>query len=903
MAIKIVKEVQNKESAKDNITSAKGTYPALIILPKTDLDVVNELRLSENKALCSDPTSAGSYYVWFWCPSVDGKYETDNRQYNRVNVPKYNEEGTELTYVVGDVIDISFDDGDISAPRFIRLWGLINNDEGKESVTSNVVGIKTGNFPSILPDALDMASNQAGTAAYNLYPDLYKILTGGKTESPTDFSDYSSYNTDSVWFQDLVTLETTIEVINSRFKQGILPFSSKWSSAYPFKESELDDFNPFDHHRSSPLYFTPLNPNASPTRHLNPYWNFDDDRQDISYIKNFIMFFKTIAEKSGKEKSKTEAMEILQVLKSEIESSTTNDKDRDINKEEMFEELVDQFSRGVNPTFAGPKERENWWNPFKSKSTNSIETKKVLDSYSKHGQIMRSATMTYLIAILNLAVSYFQGAEIHNYFDVLVYVSLYPYVRHFYGATITLDDNLSIKGIENKDFQTMSVGLLSNKKVFNKIRKWAIKYVTVAQKKKKEKVGFFGQIKELFSTEEADKIANDAMNILKEVREYYFKLSNIEDKQALLISWLNIFIEDDEEKDEKIKKAKDRLNFIVEMINEEDDNFLNKVNDITNGTEGKVQSTGTFKWPVPSAKIENITSGFSGSEIYNPDPDRTDHNGIDIAMPEGTPIVAADNGIVTRADNNVRGFKEGSYGNIVKIDHENSFTTLYGHMVEGSVLVKVSQRVSKGEKIGEVGNTGQSTGNHLHFTIFQGSTAVDPMKYFYGTLDEESQDEVSLVPDPYPKRVFNSFESLVALGFSTPIYKFIKDLAEIDSNGLVKIGDYYCVAMGSFYRNSKNKNTWGSLYEITTEHGQRYKVVTTDTKSDTETDPKHQYHLHGDNSIIEFLVNENYKSKQAWEGPIYNRKADIINTQFPWKGKITSIKEIGVHPNAKNYRW
>jgi murein DD-endopeptidase MepM/ murein hydrolase activator NlpD len=88
------------------------------------------------------------------------------------------------------------------------------------------------------------------------------------------------------------------------------------------------------------------------------------------------------------------------------------------------------------------------------------------------------------------------------------------------------------------------------------------------------------------------------------------------------------------------------------------------------------------------------------------------HAGVDLAAPDGTPIVAAGAGVVVRA-----GVAEG-YGNAVLIDHGNGFLTHYGHL--SKITVTVGQHVAAGQQIGNEGSTGHSTGPHLHFEVHQG---------------------------------------------------------------------------------------------------------------------------------------------------------------------------------------
>ena len=98
------------------------------------------------------------------------------------------------------------------------------------------------------------------------------------------------------------------------------------------------------------------------------------------------------------------------------------------------------------------------------------------------------------------------------------------------------------------------------------------------------------------------------------------------------------------------------------------------------------------------------------------------HAGTDFAAPAGTPIYAAASGYVQ-----VAGWSSGGYGNYVIIQHDGTYSTLYGHMA--SVAVSAGQTVSVGQTIGYVGSTGFSTGFHLHFEVRVNGTKVDPMKY------------------------------------------------------------------------------------------------------------------------------------------------------------------------------
>ena len=133
--------------------------------------------------------------------------------------------------------------------------------------------------------------------------------------------------------------------------------------------------------------------------------------------------------------------------------------------------------------------------------------------------------------------------------------------------------------------------------------------------------------------------------------------------------------------------------------------------------------TGTLQWPLPVAG--RITSQF-GHRVDPITGEVSSHTGTDIACAEGTPILAAADGIVTVA--NGLDSWGGSYGYYIQIDHGRGLETLYAHC--SSICVTTGQQVQAGQVIGYVGHTGRATGSHLHLETRANGTRVDSMQFF-----------------------------------------------------------------------------------------------------------------------------------------------------------------------------
>ncbi len=138
--------------------------------------------------------------------------------------------------------------------------------------------------------------------------------------------------------------------------------------------------------------------------------------------------------------------------------------------------------------------------------------------------------------------------------------------------------------------------------------------------------------------------------------------------------------------------------------------------------------------PVSNKDLSRIASGFG----YRIDPVYKTvkmHAGLDFSAPQGTPIYATADGVVRLAGNTGNG-----YGNHVIINHGYGYETLYGHQYR--IKAKAGQKVKRGELIGWVGNTGKSTGPHLHYEVRKNKRHIDPIYFFYNDLTPEQFDRI-----------------------------------------------------------------------------------------------------------------------------------------------------------------
>lgn len=148
---------------------------------------------------------------------------------------------------------------------------------------------------------------------------------------------------------------------------------------------------------------------------------------------------------------------------------------------------------------------------------------------------------------------------------------------------------------------------------------------------------------------------------------------------------------------------------------------LAKIAASSGNTVAVAPSAAGYISPIPGKTRRNITTGYYGY---------SGHTGVDFACSAGTPIVAVKSGVVVtstalkRENGSYR-----SYGEYIVINHNDGTMTLYAHMLPGSRRVQKGDTVAQGQQIGQVGTTGNSTGNHLHFEVRINGSPVNPTDF------------------------------------------------------------------------------------------------------------------------------------------------------------------------------
>lgn len=202
---------------------------------------------------------------------------------------------------------------------------------------------------------------------------------------------------------------------------------------------------------------------------------------------------------------------------------------------------------------------------------------------------------------------------------------------------------------------------------------------------------------------------NDVKALYSELADRKATLESNEQSKEAMVAKLNEQIEDTDDISEEAEQQ------LIDLAKKYSDALAKKNQLKTYYTGGKLG--------LPLKASYRISSPFGYRTHPVTGQKNKLHTGIDMAVPKGTPVYAAESGVVITAQS-VSG-----YGNCIIIDHGGGLWTLYGHLMPGGILVKNGETVKRGEKIGLVGMTGTATGYHLHFEVRKDGKAVDPAPY------------------------------------------------------------------------------------------------------------------------------------------------------------------------------
>jgi murein DD-endopeptidase MepM/ murein hydrolase activator NlpD len=211
-----------------------------------------------------------------------------------------------------------------------------------------------------------------------------------------------------------------------------------------------------------------------------------------------------------------------------------------------------------------------------------------------------------------------------------------------------------------------------------------------------------GELRELYSQKE----------------DYYNQLVEKEKEKEVMILEYNRKIEELEQRAEELEEiSEEQEKLLMELARKE-----KAAIEAEKKKKNQVYYTGG-KLGMPIKDYKYVSSKFGPRTHPITGEKGKQHNGIDFAANSGTAIYAAESGTVIVAQ------RMSGYGNTVIIDHGNGLWTLYAHIRNGGILVNAGDVVKKGQKIAEVGSTGNSTGPHLHFEVRLNEKPVDPDNY------------------------------------------------------------------------------------------------------------------------------------------------------------------------------
>lgn len=211
---------------------------------------------------------------------------------------------------------------------------------------------------------------------------------------------------------------------------------------------------------------------------------------------------------------------------------------------------------------------------------------------------------------------------------------------------------------------------------------------------------------------------NGTIEVIKEKRavqeEKIANLNTLKDEQTKIQAELEAARAEQKKLTDEAKEDVDEVTKEIKQRQKESNEIAAIIQSMQDPGGGS--GSGTYMWPLKG--YSTISSNYGWRTLRGK---RNLHTGIDIPAPKGTSIYAIDSGKV------ILSRKYGSYGECVIVDHGNGISSLYAH--QSSRSVSVGDTVSKGQVIGKVGSTGNSTGNHLHLEIRKNGSHVSPWNY------------------------------------------------------------------------------------------------------------------------------------------------------------------------------
>ncbi|GGG06706.1 murein hydrolase activator EnvC family protein [Paenibacillus abyssi] len=223
-----------------------------------------------------------------------------------------------------------------------------------------------------------------------------------------------------------------------------------------------------------------------------------------------------------------------------------------------------------------------------------------------------------------------------------------------------------------------------------------------------------------------DEHKKDKELIIQKKQEVETKLAEVRDLYGRLEAYHTQLVAKEKEKEVMILQYNKRMEELEDISAEQEELLMALAKKVSALEKEKNRVETHYKG---GKLLRPIGDGYRMSSQFGP---RTHpitgvkgkmHNGVDFAAPQGTAIYAAESGVVIVAQ------ATSGYGNTVIIDHGAGLWTLYAHIKPGGIKVESGEKVKRGQKIAEVGTTGNSTGPHLHFEVRQDEKPVNPLNY------------------------------------------------------------------------------------------------------------------------------------------------------------------------------